>query len=385
MQMKNNVINSFFNKYIWAFLLVFIIIFSSVFTVLLFVGSGSILDYIEENANKIETRDLDFGFDETDGYPYLVNNDDEQKIKILQLTDIHLCASFGTIKKDRMVVDAIINCVSAIKPDLIVITGDFIYPSLMRMVYNTYNSSRAIGNLFETFEIPWAFVYGNHDAEKFSSLTKTELSTYYESLNYCLFLRGDENVSGEGNYIIKIFSQERELKSALFLLDSHSYTKIFHYDKIRDDQVDWYKKEVVKLLDNNNEIVPTHMFFHIPIIEYKIAWELYENNSDQVVYYFGNKDKKRIAHQEKGKIFEAIEQMQSTKTIFVGHDHTHNFSLQYKGVRLTYGLSMDYTAYLGISKQTKYRGGTLLEIDTTNGNFGIYESPQDNDYLPIYN
>lgn len=48
--------------------------------------------------------------------------------------------------------------------------------------------------------------------------------------------------------------------------------------------------------------------------------------------------------------------------MFCGHDHLNNVSLTYKGVRLTYGLSIDYLAYPGIDKLDAQRGGTLITI-----------------------
>ena len=35
-------------------------------------------------------------------------------------------------------------------------------------------------------------------------------------------------------------------------------------------------------------------------------------------------------------------------------------SLEYKGIRLTYGMSIDYLAMPGIARDTKQRGATLI-------------------------
>lgn len=37
-------------------------------------------------------------------------------------------------------------------------------------------------------------------------------------------------------------------------------------------------------------------------------------------------------------------------------------SLEYKGIRLTYGMSIDYLAMPQIEKDTKQRGGTLITL-----------------------
>ena len=53
----------------------------------------------------------------------------------------------------------------------------------------------------------------------------------------------------------------------------------------------------------------------------------------------------------------------STDTVFCGHDHLNNFSLNYKGINLSYSYSVDYLAYSGISKLGSQRGCTIINID----------------------
>ena len=48
--------------------------------------------------------------------------------------------------------------------------------------------------------------------------------------------------------------------------------------------------------------------------------------------------------------------------MFCGHDHYNNLSVTYKGIRLTYGMSIDYLAMPGISEDTAQRGGTLITL-----------------------
>ena len=55
---------------------------------------------------------------------------------------------------------------------------------------------------------------------------------------------------------------------------------------------------------------------------------------------------------------------------FCGHDHYNNFSVEYMGVRLTYGMSVDYLAYPGIYKEHSQRGCTVINIDGS-GNMAI--------------
>lgn len=108
------------------------------------------------------------------------------------------------------------------------------------------------------------------------------------------------------------------------------------------------------------------VFFHIPLQEYKTAYQLYEGKSDEVIYHFGANEEelfdKVCSSDYPSKMFDVALELNSTKAFFCGHDHYNNMSLEYKGIRLTYGMSIDYLAMPGISKDTKQRGGTLITI-----------------------
>ena len=83
-------------------------------------------------------------------------------------------------------------------------------------------------------------------------------------------------------------------------------------------------------------------------------------------------------------LFETMEELGSTKGIFVGHDHKNNFSLIYKGIRFTYGMSVDYLAYPGIYKLGAQRGCTVIEI-SPDGTFDCHaENYYQNKYVSLY-
>jgi len=58
--------------------------------------------------------------------------------------------------------------------------------------------------------------------------------------------------------------------------------------------------------------------------------------------------------------FEAAVQNGWLKWMFCGHDHLNTLSLTYQGIRMTYGMSIDYLGYSGIAKQFVQRGATLI-------------------------
>lgn len=116
------------------------------------------------------------------------------------------------------------------------------------------------------------------------------------------------------------------------------------------------------------------IFFHIPLQEYKEANDLYESGSSKVKYYYGILGEKMIdkicCSKYPSKLFDTVVELGSTKAMFCGHDHYNNQSLEYKGIRLTYGYSIDYLAMPGIAEDTEQRGATLININK-NGSFNI--------------
>ncbi len=57
------------------------------------------------------------------------------------------------------------------------------------------------------------------------------------------------------------------------------------------------------------------------------------------------------------QMFEKMVELGSTKGCFAGHDHMNNFSVNYQGIRLTYGLSCDHNIYL-----VPLRVGVLINV-----------------------
>lgn len=103
--------------------------------------------------------------------------------------------------------------------------------------------------------------------------------------------------------------------------------KFGDYDYIRDDQVDWYRDNILRL------------------------------DSEE-----GEEGEKISSSVHPSKMFDTAVKLGSTKGFFCGHDHLNNISLEYKGIRLTYGMSIDYLVSPGISRKTAQRGGTLITV-----------------------
>ena len=106
-------------------------------------------------AKPVENKGLKPYLDK-DGY-YVFDKKKGEDFRILQLTDLHYGGSVFTKKKDAYCKNLIITIVEKAKPDLIVVTGDMIFP--IPVIGGTINNKKAtedICKLFDSFQIPWA-------------------------------------------------------------------------------------------------------------------------------------------------------------------------------------------------------------------------------------
>ena len=298
----------------------------------------------------------------------------EGDFKILHLTDIHLGNSLYSYWKDIKALEACYAEIAFTKPDLVIVTGDLCFPlGIMSMSLNNSAPVYQFAAFMRNTGVPWAFTYGNHDTESIASMNRQELNEVYKSLSFktsgnLLYPYVQPEISGRNNQLIELRNADGSLNTALFLLDSNAYTGegINVYDYIHDDQVDWYASQVERLNREAGRVVPSLIFFHIPLQQYRTAYELYEEGSDEVTYYFGENGESMIdkvcCSDYPSALFDRILELGSTTGTFCGHDHYNNMSLEYKGVRLTYGMSIDYLAMPGIENDTKQRGAELITI-----------------------
>lgn len=67
---------------------------------------------------------------QTDKETFTYTIDKNKDFKILQLTDLHLGFGFISRKKDKLALNAVTKIIHKAKPDMIVLTGDSIFPFL---------------------------------------------------------------------------------------------------------------------------------------------------------------------------------------------------------------------------------------------------------------
>lgn len=397
------------------------------------VSTNALLSQAENNFQKVEygadaegkSLQLKPTYDAALGF-WTFTKPADREFKVLQFTDVHIGGGAFSGQKDAWAMSAVATMIREEKPDIVVVTGDIAYPVPFQAgTFNNLNATKIFSNMMESLGVYWTFAFGNHDTELYSLYTRKDICKYYEDANfeYCLFRAGfcdDEDVisdtsRGFGNDMIVVKNpsgSENPINQAIVTFDSHSYTDgdyfgiAWKYDNIHQCQVDWYSESMDNLKAANNGVEVNNIaFFHIPLVEYREAWanvidsgetpkagDAIQGNGSTTTFIYGNMgedDKQKNGVRTYGvfcgsstdNLFEAglTHGMQG---IFCGHDHYNNFSVLYqrdgdaRGIRLTYGMSIDYLAYAGIYKEHSQRGTTVITINSD----GIFDCKPMNYY-----
>lgn len=340
----------------------------------------------------------------------------DRELRIMQLTDIHIGGGFMSVGKDKMAINAVATMITAEKPDLVILTGDISYPVPVQAgTFNNKSGAKILISLMEQLGVYWTVTFGNHDSEAYSYYDRQAVSSFYEdeNLKYCLYQPGPENVDGYGNHTIQVKNSQGITTQALVMMDSHSYTDgdyfglQWKYDNIHQNQVDWYESEINRISQENEDLINERFaddkeamlerycpvkslaFFHIPLVEAKDTWFELEANgfkdTEDAKYIsgiIGETGKRVYCGVGEDELFEKMVELGSTKAMFNGHDHYNNASFSKSGIIFSYGYSVDYLAYIGISKEGSQRGCTMITVKP-DGDFEInkYNYYSDKYYL----
>ena len=144
-------------------------------------------------------------FKQLDNETFALKINTNRAYKILQLTDMHLGFGIFSKKKDRLALKAVSQIIKRTKPDLIVITGDSVFPFFPKAgTMNNKRQAEIFIRFMDSCGIPYALVYGNHDCEMFARYNKDKLSDVYSSGKYSIFTKGRKDIYGMGNYFINL-------------------------------------------------------------------------------------------------------------------------------------------------------------------------------------
>ena len=298
----------------------------------------------------------------------------DQKFTVLHLTDTHLYHDEWIGERGEHLKRTVNYLVEQAKPDLITISGDLAWAG-------QYHSYEDFANWMDSYGIPWAPVFGNHDDQDgYEAVAKA--AEILLAKDTCLLEQGDPTL-GCGNYVIGI-EEEGKLVHGIIMMDSHA-NKLWvdaegkehnPYAELYPEQFPWYRQQVeeLKALGAGE----TTLIMHIPIYTYHDAIKAalkadvdpkavsFYNGEQGDCWNEGYEDSFGVyregicSYPVDNGFFEEILAGGTTKTVICGHDHVNTFAVPYKGVRLAYGLKTGRGSY----HDDRINGGSILTIDS---------------------
>ena len=301
----------------------------------------------------------------------------DDDFKIIAFTDMHL----DTYKKrGNYSINLMIRNIVNEKPDLVIFLGDIITSS--------FNKRRTIqlAKVMEELGVYWTYAIGNHEHDNNKSITREKMMNIFSSYDHCLVdtskkTVNDMSVFGAHNSLINLIGKDNKIIHTLYILDSGQSLSeeellkykdettnldLNSYDFIKDNQIAWYEKNVKDINNQEGRIVPSTIYIHIPLFEFKTAYEeitgedelspfsnfTYPKVLDDDNILISGKRRENVAHAcHNSGLFEKVKELSSTKAIFAGHDHVNNYVLKYQGIILGYCESSGYSSYNTISKK----------------------------------
>lgn len=247
------------------------------------------------------------------------------ELKILQLTDLHLCPEVP--QETEKVLARIDFLVETERPDFIAVTGDVLWGKPARGILKTFLDR------MDSYSVPYSFVYGNHDREQ--DIPVPEMSAAIAAAGNSI-----NGVNSEGtlsDLCIPVLASDgsgREMAD-IYMMDSQDYTLIpgaGKYGYFRQDQVAWLRDRCNSATQRNGGAnVPSLAFFHIPLPEYHRVWEIKGNKVN------GIRLEESAAPELNTGMFEAMRSTGNVFGVFVGHDHNNDFVANFCTIALGYG------------------------------------------------
>ena len=270
---------------------------------------------------------------------------------ILSSTDFHFSADH---EMNTKATDYFVRHIKAVKPDLVVLTGD--------NILSKYQQIDAIqfAQMMEEIGIYWTAVFGNHETREDRGFYKYLLFKSFADYDHCLCKFGPDELFGYGNFTVNILGKGGKLKKSLFFFDSgrdilerdkKKYglpEDIKGYDFLKKEQIDFYKDETSRLKEQYG-CADSFLYFHIPLCEYSHAFKQDENGryvpSGECEIFYGSQFESVGCSPYNSGMFDAMLETGSGQAVFCGHDHINDWHAIYKGIHLVYNQAGGYAVY----------------------------------------
>lgn len=275
------------------------------------------------------------------------------KLKIVQFTDLHYIAG---AEPSRKTISTINYTLDTEKPDMVVFTGDVVVKAPTKQGWDE------VLNTVVSRKIPYIVTFGNHDDE--AEMTREEVARYVASKPFLL----NKQVKTEGvdGYLNAAIEVKGKIPAILYAMDSQAYSKnprIKGYGWFHQNQVAWFTRESAKFRKANHDSTLTALaFFHIPLPEYKLAFDNQKNKRLGVRY------EDECPPSINTGMFAAMFEAGDVLGTFVGHDHVNDYLVDYYGMALTYGC---WTGSENTYQRTK-NGARIIELREGKREFYTY-------------
>ena len=327
---------------------------------------------------------------------YVVNIDigNKEEFRILNFADVQLEADDVANQNHEynFMFSTTSRLVSMAKPDMITLTGD-------QTGDGDPGALNVICTQMDSFGVPWAPVYGNHDDTPYGTgVPISQQSEIYRSYGNCIYRDGPAGLNrilgngsdSIGNYVVNLVKVDGEefhvIRTLIFMnsgsredYDNPIYEGQTSYGAGSSDaclnrnQIEWYKQMVRSVQPyGKDSTVPSGVIMHIPTFGYVYAasaafdipvdiydWKAWLVFSKMQSYYSslystcwrkGYTDSYGVMHEvmccppyDEG-MFKAMKEV-GTDFIMVGHDHTNSFNIKYDGINFVYGMKTGRGSY----------------------------------------
>jgi len=280
-----------------------------------------------------------------------------EDFKVLQFTDLHWNIETN-VEKEKAYLNKVVE--TAGKVDCLFITGD-------NNLWSNKEVTTALFRHIQSYDIPYAVLWGNHDrGNEYSfswleSLVKEGKSLYKNPL---------DQVEGDSNYAVNVMDGST-IKWRLYALDSHSDVQTsairYQYPPLSERQKSWFSSlaEETKV---GGTYTPSLVYCHIPLEEVQAAVD----NKDGKRTYEKWEHLESISPSYKPSGFFTLAKEKGVKGIFWGHDHANDYTADYDGVTLGYGVKTGRELYyIHSSKRNMDMTGASLVTLKGNGTFAL--------------
>ena len=273
------------------------------------------------------------------------------KFKIVQFTDTHIrWDDREAYIQSKGLQESILDTE---KPDLVIFTGDVVTDIMAGEAWEDFLKP------CDERRIPFVVVFGNHDKEQ--TMSVSELAEAVMAHPMCLNTCTDGELE---DLAVEVKSCKGDAVAAvLYCFDSGDYSQSPDarqgYGWMRWDQIEWYRSlSTAHTIANDGVPIPSYAFFHIPLPEYKEAF-------DGGCEVAGTRGENECAGTVNSGIFASFLDCGDVHATFAGHDHSNDYVAVKDGIALCYGrYSGGDTSYHDLPS-----GARVIEL--TEGDYGL--------------